>query len=938
MTTHPYHNSDLESPPAVLPPATTVPAIHTDGGAVVQGNITVGGDFVGRDQINIAGDLVQHIHHSTVTLANSPFQAPRLEAALIARQQEQEQIQKWLLYNEQVCVITGMAGIGKSYLATYMAHKLRGEFPDGVLWARIPESELGHESSITDSLLPILGTFAEAYGRDVSQYSDVESRARVVRELLATKRALVVLDNLQSSQQLDFLLPNTEKCATLITTRYSRTVPARFRESIVSLQAFTIEDGVDLLKSLVDTRRIEEGVAGAQRLVQFVGGLPLALRIIGAAMNEADYLSTEEYGTLLAAEEERLSQLQDWQDISRNVRASFELSYRRLENAAIQQLFATLSLFDGESFSIDAIVAVSGSLSSTQIKVHMGRLTGLSLVEIFTVSDEQVEQSATMGKLPSGLLERYRLHSLLKLFAQEKFVGDRIVVRQRQIDYYITLAQRYRAESYQLLDIEWSNFDHILTWLTTQNWWMQAIQIISDLTYLHLGVAGFFDARGYWQRGEALCNQALATLPNSDDALRRAELQLKLGIFALRQAAYEQAAQHLHATFVVLTQVQANLDAAIYEAYACEAMAQILIVTTQDLSAPLNLCERARQKLQKFNTESARHTEGYVSIRHATILAQHGNDLIGARQEIELALEQLLPKPATAAQVSAFISLGNVYDIEGNPSEAKNQWQKGIIAAQKIGDSRRLADLWFNLARQADEQGQFTEAIQDYQQALHVYVRIGDVDGEGYTCNNLAYSYLVQQNNIKEALPYLERAETLVQKYGFTILNLQTKVNRVYWHLHNEDYTVAQDILEEAWVLSQVIDYTDPQAEILRLQAIIALYNQNYNDALTLVSDSIEAAVDVDLEAGISWRIKGNIYQTLGKYAEAGFAYQRSSEQLIPYPFERARTLLALGEHYIHQQNLIQGHQALVNAKEIFIAFQSSPEYELTEKLLTQCE
>ena len=53
MTTHPYQNSDLESPPAALPPATPVPAIHTDGGAVVQGNVTTGGDFVGRDKITV---------------------------------------------------------------------------------------------------------------------------------------------------------------------------------------------------------------------------------------------------------------------------------------------------------------------------------------------------------------------------------------------------------------------------------------------------------------------------------------------------------------------------------------------------------------------------------------------------------------------------------------------------------------------------------------------------------------------------------------------------------------------------------------------------------------------------------------------------------------------------------------------------------------------
>lgn len=53
MTTHPYPNSDCEVPPTALPPTNTTPAIHTDGGAVVQGNVTPGGDFVGRDKITV---------------------------------------------------------------------------------------------------------------------------------------------------------------------------------------------------------------------------------------------------------------------------------------------------------------------------------------------------------------------------------------------------------------------------------------------------------------------------------------------------------------------------------------------------------------------------------------------------------------------------------------------------------------------------------------------------------------------------------------------------------------------------------------------------------------------------------------------------------------------------------------------------------------------
>lgn len=53
MTTHPYPNSDFELPPAALRPAIPTSAIQTAGGALVQGNVTVGGDFVGRDQVTI---------------------------------------------------------------------------------------------------------------------------------------------------------------------------------------------------------------------------------------------------------------------------------------------------------------------------------------------------------------------------------------------------------------------------------------------------------------------------------------------------------------------------------------------------------------------------------------------------------------------------------------------------------------------------------------------------------------------------------------------------------------------------------------------------------------------------------------------------------------------------------------------------------------------
>jgi hypothetical protein len=67
--------------------------------------------------------------------------------------------------------------------------------------------------------LTILHQFAEAVGRDVTNYEDVHSRSAVVQELLADKRALIVLDNVSDSEQLEPLLPPSGTCAVLITSR-----------------------------------------------------------------------------------------------------------------------------------------------------------------------------------------------------------------------------------------------------------------------------------------------------------------------------------------------------------------------------------------------------------------------------------------------------------------------------------------------------------------------------------------------------------------------------------------------------------------------------------------------------------------------------------------------------------------------------------------------
>lgn len=111
-----------------------------------------------------------------------PFQVPRDVTDFVGRGVEIHTIRTALQSkqaNHYFCFI-GMAGVGKTSLAIHLANQLQAQFPDGVLWAQLDQS----------NPMTILQVFAEAYGYDVTAYTDLSSRGSRIRDLLSNKRAL----------------------------------------------------------------------------------------------------------------------------------------------------------------------------------------------------------------------------------------------------------------------------------------------------------------------------------------------------------------------------------------------------------------------------------------------------------------------------------------------------------------------------------------------------------------------------------------------------------------------------------------------------------------------------------------------------------------------------------------------------------------------------
>jgi hypothetical protein len=349
---------------------------------------------------------------SVTAAERPPFQAVRHPATFVGRGDLLPAIEKLLLagHHETVTILEGMAGVGKTALAAYLAYRLRPHLPDGVLWARLD----------TSNAASILHLWAAAYGRDVTVYDDLESRSTAVRDLLAAKRALLVLDNVTSSQEIRPLLPPAGPCAVLITTRRRNltVAPGAHRFHLEPFDAAKGE-ALRLFTRVLGAELVARERAALVQIADLLGHLPLAIDVVAWRLAHEPHWTAADFLARLQQEENRLKLLES--DLA-SVQLALEASYALLSPVQ-QSFFAALGAFGGEDFSPEAAAAVAG-VTYAAAEAHLRTLFCLSLVR-------------------RGRAGRYRLVPLLRNFAREKITTD--AVWQRLVRYYAGYTTRHKG-------------------------------------------------------------------------------------------------------------------------------------------------------------------------------------------------------------------------------------------------------------------------------------------------------------------------------------------------------------------------------------------------------------------------------------------------------------------------------------------------------------
>src|SRR5579875_1487292 len=211
-----------------------------------------------------------------------PLAAPPIPAAgavgLVGRHDMLRRLKQRLCNHTSVVLtaLNGLPGVGKTTLAVILAHDqdVRDHFSDGVLW-----SGLGPHPNVP-ALLGRWGTLLGLASTEVNSLTSIESWVQALHTLLGDRRMLLVIDDAwEIDDALAFKIGGPH-CAYLVTTRFPHIALRFASEGATLVRELSEDEGVELLARLAPEVVAQDSEA-ARVLVQSVGGLPLALTIIG---------------------------------------------------------------------------------------------------------------------------------------------------------------------------------------------------------------------------------------------------------------------------------------------------------------------------------------------------------------------------------------------------------------------------------------------------------------------------------------------------------------------------------------------------------------------------------------------------------------------------------------------------------------------------------
>jgi tetratricopeptide (TPR) repeat protein len=600
---------------------------------------------------------------------------------------------KQQLSNGRNIALCGPPGIGKTLIATKLAHdpELRKKYPEGVLWARV-----GEQPDVSN----ILRTWLEALqiSSETDAYIDVEHVAKLIRQALALRRMLLVIDDPWHSSIGTVLKLGGSECVHILTTCLMSVALDFDVQGAVKVPGFTESDGLRLFEQQAPNA-IKGQENEIEELVQTVDYSPLALALLanycklhpshraGLDLKEIRSRILEEKSVI---EAERPSIfLKDACDEVRTpaallamIRWCFE--QLRPEEKHVLQAF---SFFPPKPNSFSDAAA---QYVTEEHREHLTTLLDYGLLE----------------KVPT---DRYSVHRAVSDFLKRRPYPDaNRAPEQRMATFFVNLVKDPDT-SFSLIEQEEVNILAALDTAYHHGVWRLVVEG-------SLALFKYFDRRGLYALAKKNLERAREAAKKLNDESALAAVLLKLGEIEERRSEYDAAREHLTASL----EIARRLGELQISAHALQLLGVVGLAQAQYVEGEANLKEALglAQEIGDVWIECAIETNLGWMERGFGYLEQ-------AKKRNLRALDLATANGFTGHMAELELSLGVLEFVNEDYEQAKEHDLKGLHYAEELQDKRLQCGLHQALGGVEIARGNFDKAEEHLMKSLHLSVEIG---------------------------------------------------------------------------------------------------------------------------------------------------------------------------------------------------------------------
>lgn len=617
-----------------------------------------------------------------------------------------------------VAVISGPPGLGKTALMLHAASKGAEAFPDGVLFfdLRGMDADPPQPATLLLRLLAALGA------NEAGVPGDEQARGAQYRALLRERRCLVLLDNAAGEWQVRPLLPGAGASMTIITSRRSLAgLEAVDRRTLAALPP---GEAAALLRRIIGPDRVAAEPEGALLgIVRACGSLPLALRIAGNRLLSRPDWTIDYLQRRLAESGDRINLLVAG-DLQ--VAAPFMLSYRQL-SAAAARTFRRLCLVPGPSFAPD-LAAQLADLDPRD-------------------SEAALEELAELGLLQPAAEGRFRLHDLIRSFAEVR------------LDEEDPPAERHAAE------------DRMITWLlgtavAAGRWFEPAF---ADRVGTGGGEPASAEQASRWIARESL--NWFGALRSAFAAGRYAEVMAvadAMHWFSDRWTHWENWLEVYQSSAASAEALGDPRGRAVHLNYV--SWAYTVCAGRPDLAD-----DPAREALRLARAEGDRSQQGWAWIYLGSAARRRG-EVAQAQEAAEQALPLLEAAADRDAYAQALALLASSLAESGRHGDAIDQYRRleAVLADPAWAPSPLVRDFtagqtYLNIGLSQLAMRRWASAVASLRQALPLLQRSGVRQSEA-RCRFGLGTALARRGEVREARGQLRQAGRMARRVGMTDL------------------------------------------------------------------------------------------------------------------------------------------------------------------------